>query len=104
MDYLTRKINGESLPEVEEAVKAENHMVEKIIPLIEGLAPQDFELLVDLVFSDSGWRRISPLGKTQKMIDMELILPTTGEKAYVQIKSTATKSDLAQHTTYVKNA
>jgi len=31
------------------------------------LIPQDFELLVDLVFSNSGWRHVGQLGKTQKI-------------------------------------
>jgi hypothetical protein len=103
-DYLKRKINGESLPEVEEADEAKKRMVEKIIPLIKGLAWQDFELLVDLVFSTSGWRRISTLGKTQKDIDMELILPTTNERAYVQIKSSTGKGDLAEHVANVEDS
>lgn len=50
---------------------------------------QDFELLVDLVFSTSGWRRTSIVGKTQKTLDLELEPLTTSEKAFVQIKSYA---------------
>jgi hypothetical protein len=102
--YLVRKLNGESLPEVDAAVDAERRMVDAVIPLMQGLTPQDFELLVDLVFSNSGWRRISPVGKTQKMFDMELTLPITGERAYVQVKSYAGKSDLAQHVAHLRNS
>ncbi len=32
------------------------------------LEPQDFELLVDLVFSTSGWRRVGVVGGTQKTL------------------------------------
>jgi hypothetical protein len=55
---------------------------------------QDFELLVDLVFANSGWRRLGQVGRVQKAVDIELSLPTTGEKAFVQIKSKAGKQDL----------
>ena len=96
-EYLKRKLNGQLLPEVEEAVKAENQMVRNIIPLMRLLTWQDFELLVDLVFSNSGWRRVGQVGKTQKTVDIELILPTTGERAFVQIKSSAGKRDLADY-------
>ena len=96
-EYLKRKLNGLLLPEVEEAVTAENQMVQKIIPLMHLLTWQDFELLVDLVFSNSGWRRLGQVGKTQKTVDIELMLPTTGERAFVQIKSTAGKRDLDEY-------
>lgn len=55
---------------------------------------QDFELLVDLVFSSSGWRRLSQVGRTQKTIDLELVLPSTAERAFVQVKSQATRASL----------
>jgi hypothetical protein len=96
-DYLKRKVKGELLPQVEEAVQAENEMVSKIAALMQLMTWQDFELLVDLVFSNSGWRRLGQVGKTQKTVDIELFLPTTGERAFVQIKSKATENDLADY-------
>jgi hypothetical protein len=103
-DYLKRKLNGQLLPEVDEAVKAENSMVEKIVPLMRLLTWQDFELLVDLIFSNSGWRRVGQVGKTQKTVDIELLLPTTGERAFVQIKSETKKRDLADYLARLKDA
>ncbi|WP_162484273.1 hypothetical protein [Yersinia intermedia] len=47
-------------------------------------------MLVDLIFSASGWRRTGSLGRTQKTVDIEL--PTTGERAFVQVKSVAEQS------------
>jgi hypothetical protein len=96
-EYLKRKLNGQVLPEVEDAARAENEMVKKIIPLMRLLTWQGFELLVDLVFANSGWRRLGQVGKTQKTVDIELMLPTTGERASVQVKSDATKQDLAEY-------
>lgn len=96
-EYLKRKINGFCLPEVEEARRAENVMLQKIVPLMRLLTWKDFELLVDLVFASSGWRRIGQVGKTQKTVDLDLVLPTTGERALVQIKSFATRNDLEEY-------
>jgi hypothetical protein len=103
-EYLQRKVNGLLLPEVEEAVKAENQMVQKIVPLMRLLTWQDFELLVDLVFTNSGWRRVGQVGKTQKTVDIELMLPTTGERAFVQIKSSAGKRDLDEYRARLQNS
>ncbi len=47
----------------------------------------DFELLVELIFASSGWKRISALGGTQKTLDLAMMLPTTGEHCFVQVKS-----------------
>ncbi|MBI1213642.1 MAG: hypothetical protein GC190_19460, partial [Alphaproteobacteria bacterium] len=45
-------------PELENADEAERAMIAAIIGLMRLLTWQDFELLVDLVFSASGWRRV----------------------------------------------
>ncbi len=103
-EYLKRKLNGQLLRVVQDAAQAENQMVQKIIPLMRLLTWQDFELLVDLVFANSGWRRVGQLGKTQKTVDIELMLPTTGERAFVQIKSSAGKRDLAEYVVRLKNS
>ena len=36
------------------------------------LHPNDFEILVDLVFRNAGWRRVSSVGGAMKFVDMEL--------------------------------
>jgi len=103
-EYLKLKLNGQVLPQVEDAAQAENQMVEKIVPLMRLLTWQDFELLVDLVFSNSGWRRLGEVGKTKKNVDIELMLPTTGERAFVQVKSSASKQDLTQYVERLKDS
>jgi hypothetical protein len=65
--------------------------------LMKLLWPGDFETLVDLVFSTSGWRRQGPVGKTQKMLDLDIVLPSTGERAFVQIKAKTTSAELAEY-------
>ena len=96
-DYVVRKINDEDLSAVSAAKKAEEAYLTAIKNLCQLLTWQDFELLIDLIFSTSGWRRTSIVGKTQKTLDLELELPTTGEKAFVQIKSHANAGALSEY-------
>jgi hypothetical protein len=91
------KLNDEVVPEVAAAEEAESALLKANISLMRRLTPQDFELLVDLALSASGWRRIGVVGKTQKTVDIELVLPTTGERAFVQVKSEANNSSLAEY-------
>ncbi|MCB1783734.1 MAG: restriction endonuclease [Alphaproteobacteria bacterium] len=98
LDYLVRKINGQHLPEVHAAMEAHEHMQKSLAQLIKLLTWQDFELFVELVFSQSGWQRISAIGDTQKTVDLELVQPLTKEKAVVQIKA---QTDQAQLDSYL---
>ena len=98
LDYLIRKINDQDLPEVATARSARAALLRSITDLMRLLTWRDFELLIELVFSQSGWRRISASGGTQKTIDIELVLPTTGETAFVQVKS---KTDQGQLDDYL---
>ena len=93
-DYLVRKINDEDLPKIARARKAETELLASIPDLMGSLNWRDFELLVDLVFSASGWRRIGESGGTQKTVDMELELPSTGERAFVQVKTKTSQAQL----------
>jgi hypothetical protein len=54
-EYLVRRINGEKTPEVERAIAATKAMQVSALELMRLLEPRDFETLVDLVFSTSGW-------------------------------------------------
>ncbi len=90
LDYLLRKLSDQLSPEVAAAEEAERALMAAIVPLMRLLTWQDFELLVDLIFSTSGWRRVSEVGRTQKTVDLELVLPSTAERAFVQVKSQAT--------------
>jgi len=85
--YALAKINCEQMKEVVEVEKAMFELKSKLTLLIQNLQWKDFETLVDLIFRQAGWQRISDLGKTQKTLDLELLAPVTGEKAIVQIKA-----------------
>jgi hypothetical protein len=86
-DYLLRRLNGEETAATKEVRDARTKLIETLVPLIPGLHWKDFELLVELVMTQGGWRRVSATGGTQHTIDLELELPLTGERALVQVKS-----------------
>ena len=95
--YLVRRINGLTIPEVEKAIAAQTEMCTAALDLMRLLGPRDFEVLVDLVFTSSGWRRLGVIGKTQKTLDLDLLLPSTGERAFVQVKSKTNSKELADY-------
>jgi len=86
-DYVIRKINGiESEIEIRLSQLNEK-LIEGLKEIIKSLTPQDFEIFIELLFTRSGWQRIGVLGKTEKDIDMALLMPLTNERAAVQVKS-----------------
>jgi len=89
LKYLVRKINGAVQPEIEEALQAKADLEKKIETLIRKLNWKDFELLIDFVFRQAGWQRMSVLGKTEKTIDLDLQYPITADRFLVQVKSSA---------------
>ena len=96
-DYLLRKINDEELPEIIRGKEAREQACSSIEELMTLLTWRDFEILVDLIFSASGWRRIGQSGGTQKTVDLELELPSTGERAFVQVKSRTNQAQLDEY-------
>jgi len=85
--YLLRRINGEQTPELAAAEATEKMLLDQILAMVRLLDPKDFELMVELIFSHSGWRRQARTGGAQKTVDLDLLLPSTGERAFVQVKS-----------------
>lgn len=97
LEYLIRKVNYQKLPEVQKAEDSLVTLLKDIEPLIQNLNWKDFELLVDLIFTQSGWQRISTLGKTEKSIDLAMISPVTGNQAFIQVKSKSTWNELQKY-------
>ncbi len=67
---------------------------ETVAKLVARLGDKDFEVLVDLILSRSGWARLARRGGTTEAIDIEAENAATGEIAFVQVKSSATQSTL----------
>ena len=100
-DYVVRRINGHKIPAVERALAATQEMKQSTLELMRRLEPRDFELLVDLIFTTSGWRRAGIVGKTQNTLELDL--PSTGERAFVQVKSEATSQELAEYVAAIED-
>jgi hypothetical protein len=92
--YVLNRIKGDRSPEVDGAVAALANLQESVRSLLTLLGPKDFELLVDLVFARGGWQRLGAVGQTQKTIDIDLVMPITGERCFVQVKSDANQRQL----------
>ena len=92
-EYFVRKVSDQEIPELAEYRRVELEYLSGTEKLVRKLVWQDFETLVDLVFSASGWRRTSQVGGTQKTVDIEMILPTTSETAFVQVKSRTSQNE-----------
>ena len=91
--YVENKINGVPQPEIQTAKDSLESLRASLENLIQGLWWKDFELLVDLIFSQSGWQRLSVLGQTEKDIDLDVFSPVTNRRAFVQVKSQASNED-----------
>jgi hypothetical protein len=96
-EYIVRRINGERSPEIQRAEAALAAIWASARELIALLEPRDFELLVDLIFTSSGWRRLGAVGGTQKTLDLDIELPSTGERAFVQVKSATRNAELGEY-------
>lgn len=95
-DYLVRKINGQKIQEEQAALKAQQALIKALVAIIRSLPWKEFELLIDLIFRQAGWQRLSQLGRTQKTIDLDLLSPITNDRYLVQIKSRATRKQFEQ--------
>ncbi|QBF84316.1 hypothetical protein EXU30_17770 [Shewanella maritima] len=96
-DYLLKRINAIELAEVKAAKDSLMQLESSIKPLISNLGWQDFELLVDLVFANAGWQRVATLGKVEKSIDLDVMSPVTGRRAFIQVKSQSSKEELKSY-------
>lgn len=86
-EYLLRRLNNEETDQTKAVREARANLVAQLSPLVAGLHWKDFELLVELVITQGGWRRVSATGGVQHTTDLEVELPLTGERALVQVKS-----------------
>jgi hypothetical protein len=95
--YLLRLLNGIEEPLVAKSVQARDDLLSAIADAVAALHQDDFETLVDVIFARSGWNRVSPLGGSQKLVDMVLEQPTLEERIAVQVKSSASQRTLDRY-------
>ena len=79
-EYVVRRINGHRLPAVERVLRTMQEMRAATLGLMRWLTPPDFARFVDLVFASSGSRRVGTLGRAQKTLNVDLVLPNTGHE------------------------
>jgi hypothetical protein len=94
---VIQRVNGDAIPEVATAEHLLTELQASVIPLLHLMDWRDFELLVGLIFSTSGWRRQGRVGEEQETSDIEIELPSTGERAFVQIKSATNQSEFDEY-------
>jgi hypothetical protein len=94
VDLLRRTLNGTRSALATEISDRRASLVQLLTEAIKELHWKDFETLVDLVFRDAGWIRVSVLGQHAKAYDLELREPIIGDRYVVQVKSRAGLKDL----------
>lgn len=99
--YAIDRISGKLPDEVEAAKSARDSLVMSMERLLRLLTWKDFEVLIELIFAQSGWKRISATGGVQKTIDFSLWQPLTNERAFVQVKS---ETDSKELEAYIKKS
>lgn len=96
-EALERLINAEFSEAYRFVDEAYATLISRLTSAIQRLHWKDFEVLVDLVFRQAGWRRRSMLGESMKYVDLELEEPITGEAYQVQIKARASAQDFRSY-------
>ena len=96
-NHIVLRINAELSEEVKQAEAHRANLIQALVPLIQRLGPKDFELLVELIFGTSGWRRLDATGGTRALLDLDLELPSTGERAFVQVKAKTSQSEFSSY-------
>jgi hypothetical protein len=95
-DVLSRLLDGEPSENYLAIQEARRQLAVQVQRGFSSLHWKDFEILVDMIFRNAGWRRISMLGSVQKGLDLELEEPVTGERFMAQVKSRASQADLKE--------
>lgn len=97
VDIINRIINNLSNPDVAQIQIYKHEICKLTTKLLKDLHWKDCEILTDLIFIQSGWRRVSMQGGNMEFTDMEYFDPINNEKYAVQIKSGANKSDFLEY-------
>jgi len=103
-EYARLRINGRRSPAVRRAEDATERLLGASIELLRLLHWRDFETFVDLIFERTGWRRLGPVGGIERRTDLDLEQPTTGQRAFVQVKAQASRTDFDEYVSYLREA
>ena len=96
-ERILRIIRDQSSDALIMSSKARFAYEQTTMTLVAELDPKDFEQLVDLLLTRSGWARISTLGGPVEGYDIEIESAATGEVAFVQVKSRAGTAEFVDY-------
>jgi hypothetical protein len=91
---ILRIIRNEVDEDARVAALARQTYEDAVTKLVVRLREKDFEILIDLILSRTGWARLAKLGGATEGIDVEVENISSDEIAFVQVKSTATQAVL----------
>ena len=91
---ILRIIKNEKDEDAVTAELARDRYQDAVAKLVARLGPKDFELLIDLILSRTGWVRLARIGGSTEGIDVEVENISSEEIAFVQVKSAATQNVL----------
>jgi len=94
---LRRLLNHELSKESRAIEVAKETLVKKVESGLHLLHWRDFETLIDLLFTNAGWHRLSMVGNTMKYVDIECEEPITKDLYQIQVKSAAAVTDFTQY-------
>jgi hypothetical protein len=94
---LRRLLNNQPSVEFQSISSTKATLIKQVESGLSLLHWKDFEILVDLIFRNAGWRRVSVIGESMKFVDMELEEPITDDLYQVQVKSDATIVDFRKY-------
>jgi hypothetical protein len=93
-ETILRVIRDDEDPDATRASEARQAYEAALVPLVARLHPKDFELLVELILARTGWTRLAKIGGATEGVDVEVENATSGEIAFVQVKSAASQAVL----------
>jgi len=90
-------LNNQTNPILEKIKISRRDLCKNIETALAELNAYDCENLSDLIFRQSGWQRLSNLGRTMKDFDLELQDPLTKDKMQVQVKAKADRKEFERY-------
>jgi hypothetical protein len=96
-EQILRIIQNHENPLARAASLARQAYQDAIGKLVEQLGDRDFEVLIDLILSRTGWTRLAVVGGSRADIDIEAENAALDEIAFVQVKSSASQPTLDKY-------
>lgn len=96
-EQILRIIRNEENPDAQAAAIARQAYQDAVAKLVAHLGPKDFEVLIDLILSRTGWARLAKVGGTRADVDIEVENAALDEIAFVQVKSSADQATLDRY-------